>query len=250
MSALSFPEERTERQKPDSVTRKDSGAVLGVTRSDQSHFPVPTPYPTPSLALNFFLAATAAPPRRGPQRSPVAAGQAPNQCWGTCVRTLRIWADHQELPVTFLSVVSEPFIPPRGRGLGAPVSPCPSGSPHPLGPMSQGPGPPMSLRAKVSGLQSPHVPRGRCLGAPVPPCPSGPRSQGSGPPLLGEAPGAVSRGPCAQTPAGHVDHIVAPSPVKRPHPGDPGTGWGDDDALKRCRDAQGAASEGCRQPEE
>lgn len=147
----------------------------------------------------------------------------PLQCWGTCVSTLPIcWATgpSHDLPICR---IRRPFILLGPRSWGS-VSPCPRGpedpwglclrarSPMSLGAVSRGPSPPMSLGAEVSGLQSP-------LG-------------GSGPPPLGEAPGAVSRGPAAQTPAGHVDRIVAPSPVKRPHPGDPGTGWGDDDALR------------------
>ena len=81
VSALFFPEELTEQQKPDSVTRKDGGAGLpGVTRSDWSHFLVSPPPPTlPSLALCFALAATAAPPLEELQRSPVVAAQAPAQ---------------------------------------------------------------------------------------------------------------------------------------------------------------------------
>ena len=88
VSALSFPEELMEQQKPDSVTRKDGGAGLpGVNRSDRSHFPVSPRLPPPSLTLSFLLAATAAPPRGRPRRSPVAAGQAPAQRRSACVST-------------------------------------------------------------------------------------------------------------------------------------------------------------------
>ena len=45
-----------------------------------------------------------------------------------------------------------------------------------------------------------------------------------------------------------MDHIAAPSPLKRPHPGGLGIGRGDDNSLRRLRDAQGAASEGWRLP--
>lgn len=129
--------------------------------------------------------------------------------------------------MTFLSVVSEPFIPPRGRGLGAPSPHVPRGPRIPAGPMSQGPGP--------------HVPRGRCLGAPVPHVPRG-RGLRLQSPLGGSGPLEKHLGQCHEAPAlqasgGHVDRIVAPSPVKRPHPGDPGTGWGDGrrpEETQRC----------------
>ena len=47
------------------------------------------------------------------------------------------------------------------------------------------------------------------------------------------------RGPCAKTPAGRVDRIMALSPLKRSHPGGLGAGCGDDNALRRLRDARG-----------
>ena len=176
VSALFFPEELTEQQKPDSVIRKEGGAGLrGVNRSDRSHFPVSPHLPPSQPYSELSFGCDSCTPTRG-------ASEVTCCSWSSPCPALERLCEHSRpgrTTGTFLSVVSEPFIPPRGRGLRAEVSglrspPCPSGL------RSRGSGPPTSLGASTSlgaYVAGPRpTPQGQRLGAPVPLRPLGPRS--------------------------------------------------------------------------
>ena len=211
---------------------RTAGWAPGGNRSERSRLPVPAP----SLARSFSPRDGCA-PGRGGRGSHLVPWSNPAQRRGASVSAPGLGGP-PDLPACHVPAFRPSGL--RSRGPGPPAS---------LRPMSRGPGTPASLGAEVWGPRSPCVPRGdvsgsrfpcvnrgRGLGAPVPP-PSETRLE-----QHHEAP-ALKRQRGAWIASRRLDRIAAPSPAKRPQ-----HRQGDDNALRRLRDAPGA-SEGWRLPE-